>query len=112
MKVDPNNSLTVKLNCAGAKFLFSGDNSATIEKALLKTGLDLRADVLKASHHGSNSANSEAFLRAVNPKLLVISVGADNKFGHPSPLVLERAASLNINVKRTDQDGSVKIFGP
>jgi competence protein ComEC len=109
IKVDPNNSLVVKLNCAGKKFLFSGDNSAIVEKALLNSGFDLAADVFKASHHGSNSANSEKFFRAVGPELLVIPVGADNKFGHPSPKILERAAALGINIKRTDKDGDIKI---
>jgi competence protein ComEC len=112
VKIDPNNSLIVKLDCQGEKFLFSGDNSAAIEKALLASGLDLNVDVLKASHHGSNSANSEAFLRAASPELLVIPVGTDNKFGHPHPKVLERAAALDIDVKRTDKDGNIKIFRP
>ena len=112
VKIDPNNSLVVKLNCAGEKFLFVGDNSAVVEKALLTSGFALKADVLKAAHHGSNSASSAAFLQAVNPSLLAISVGADNKFGHPSPQTLERAAALDIDIKRTDQLGSVKIFSP
>ena len=108
--VDPNNSLIVKLDCAGRKFLFSGDNSARVEKILLKSSLDLRADVFKVSHHGSNSANSEAFLSAVNPQLTVISVGADNKFGHPAPAVMERLQKMGIKIKRTDQDQTIKIF--
>lgn len=109
--MDPNNSLIVKLDCAGRKFLFSGDNSSRVEKILLKSGLDLRADVFKVSHHGSNSANSEAFLAAVKPQLAAISVGADNKFGHPSPAVLERLQKMGIKIERTDQEQTIKIFG-
>jgi competence protein ComEC len=119
---DQNNSLVARLNCAGRTFLFSGDNSAKVEKALLaftaagtacrQFTCDLSAAVFKASHHGSNSANSEAFLRAVQPRLMVISVGADNHFGHPHPAVLARAAALGITVRRTDQDSSVSLTSP
>lgn len=112
VKSDPNNSLIVKLDCAGDRFLFTGDSSATVEKALLSSDFDLTADIFKASHHGSNSANSEAFLLTANPAALVISVGAGNKFGHPDQRILERAAASGINVKRTDQDGDIKIISP
>jgi len=107
---DPNNSLVAKLDCAGKKFLFSGDNSSKMEKLLLASGLDLRADVFKASHHGSNTANSGAFLEALRPSLVVISVGANNTFHQPSPLVLSRLKEMGIKFKRTDENQTVKIF--
>jgi competence protein ComEC len=112
IKDDPNNSLVVKLDCEAQKFLFTGDDSAVVEKALLASGRDWRADIFKAAHHGSNSANSELFLNAVSPQLLVISVGADNRFGHPSPKILERAVDLGIKIKRTDREGDIRIFSP
>jgi competence protein ComEC len=112
IKADENNSLAIRLDCAKQQFLFTGDNSLVVEKALINSGWNIQAQVLKAAHHGSNTANSEAFLRAVNPKLLVISVGANNHFGHPSPKVLERSAALGITVKRTDQLGNIKILSP
>lgn len=107
---DENNSLYARLDCAGQTFLFTGDSGTKADQALITSGWPLPADVLKASHHGSNSANSEEFLRAVNPRLLIISVGADNKFGHPTPTVLERADALGLEVKRTDQIGTIKII--
>ncbi|HBA36550.1 TPA: hypothetical protein DCZ15_01595 [Candidatus Falkowbacteria bacterium] len=107
---DDNNSLYARFVCDKQSVLFTGDNSAKAEKALLVSGWPLSAEVLKASHHGSKTANSEEFLRAVNPNLLVISVGEDNRFGHPHPLILERAVDLGISVKRTDELGSLKIF--
>ncbi len=110
IKSDDNNSLVAKLNCAGQSFLFTGDNSAAVEKALLKSDWKAQASVLKASHHGSNSANTEDFLRAVNPGLLVISVGLDNKFGHPHPKVIDRAGILSIPIKQTSQSGTITIF--
>lgn len=112
VKADENNSLEAKLNCGGQKFLFTGDNSAVVEKALVSAGWDLVADILKTPHHGSNTASSGIFLDAVKPKIMVISVGADNTFGHPHPAVLERAADRKIEVRRTDQAGTIKIYGP
>lgn len=106
---DDNNSLIAKLDCRQKSFLFTGDSNTKVEKAMLSLNQDWRADVFKASHHGSVTANSEPFLRAVNPQLLIISVGADNRFGHPHPSILERAANLGIELKRTDQDGTVII---
>jgi len=108
---DQNNSLIAKLNCAKNTFLFSGDNSFIVERALLKSGFDLKATVLKASHHGSKSASSEAFLRAVSPSTFVISDGLNNKFNHPSPEIVERAKTLGLKIFRTDKQGTIRIFG-
>ena len=107
---DDNNSLVLKFLCQDKKFLFSGDNSLKVEKALVNSGWDLNADILKAAHHGSNSANSEIFLTAVNPEKIIVSVGADNRFGHPNPKFLERAEKLGISVFRTDILKTIKIF--
>lgn len=112
IKSDPNNSLVAKLDCDRQKLLFSGDNNSAVEKALLKSDFDVKADVFKASHHGSNTSNSEAFLNKVAPKLIIIPVGKDNKFGHPSPKVLEKIKEIGIIVKRTDQDNTIKIINP
>ncbi|PIR95303.1 hypothetical protein COT93_03075 [Candidatus Falkowbacteria bacterium CG10_big_fil_rev_8_21_14_0_10_37_18] len=118
---DQNNSLVIYLNCAGKKFLFSGDNNHRVEQALLalsadqencdRFACDLWVDVFKASHHGSKTANSKEFLLALQVQLLVISVGVDNRFGHPYPATLERAKSLGIIVKRTDLDGTISFDG-
>ena len=110
LKEDDNNSLVFKLNCQTTSALFTGDNSLKVEAALLKTAENWSAKILKASHHGSKSANSEEFIRAVKPSFLVISVGAKNKFGHPSPEIIDRAGKLDINIKRTDQAGTIKFF--
>lgn len=109
IKNDGNNSLVSKLTCQKTTALFTGDNNFKIEAALLKTGIDWSAEILKASHHGSKSANSEIFLRAVDPSWFVISVGVNNRFGHPSDEIITRVNYLNIFVKRTDRDGTVKI---
>lgn len=109
VKENDNNSLVTRLECRGLKFLFSGDNELAVEKSLLSLNRDWKVDVFKASHHGSKTSNSQAFLEAVSPKLIVISVGLDNKFNHPASEVLEIIKFLGMRVKRTDQDSSIEI---
>ena len=76
-------------------------------------GQDLGAEVLKVGHHGSRTSSSEAFLDAVQPEIALISAGQGNTFGHPHVEVLERLAARGITVRRTDQEGWVRvIFAP
>ena len=69
---------------------------------------ELSSTVLKVPHHGSDTSSSAPFLEAVNPHLAVISVGADNRFGCPSPEVVERLEARAI-LKRTDEDGAIEV---
>ncbi len=110
IKFDPNNSILVRLDCAQKTFLFAGDDNAAVEQAVLRSKWKLRADVFKSSHHGSKTANTKLFLQAIKPQLMSISVGKNNKFGHPSPEVVDRAVKLGIKVLRTDQVGTIKVF--
>ena len=66
-------------------------------------------DVLKVGHHGSRSSTTEAFLKAVSPSIGIISVGADNNYGHPTRETLERLVRYNVQVLRTDQVGTVVV---
>lgn len=108
-KVDGNNSLVTKLNCLSATALFTGDNSARVEDLMMKKGVVLTAKILKAAHHGSKTANSQKFLEAVNPERLIISVGANNRFGHPSPEIIKILEKMGIKFNRTDYEGTIKI---
>jgi beta-lactamase superfamily II metal-dependent hydrolase len=103
-----NYSLVSKLDCGG-RWLFTGDIGATAEKGLLASGFDLTADVLKVAHHGSAAGNTEAFLRVVNPRTAVISAGAGNSYGLPSPEILRRLKNFGFNILRTDFLGTVKM---
>ncbi len=105
-----NNSLTTKLDCADYEFLFAGDNEAEAESALIKSSFDLHADIFKASHHGSKTSNTEAFLETVRPQKMIISAGKDNRFGHPNQEVLDRAEIMGIEVQRTDIDDTIDIL--
>ena len=78
-------------------------------KALKEKYPSVYSDVLKVSHHGSSTSSEMAFLKAVSPKVAVISVGRNNRFGHPHDEVLERLEYLGIPVARTDEGGAIKV---
>ncbi len=102
-------SVVVLLEYGGLRMLLTGDIGAPSEAELLVAGVDLGATVLKVSHHGSASASSAAFLAETAPQIAMISVGADNRFGHPSPQVLERLEAIQARVLRTDQVGTIEL---
>ena len=104
---DNNNAIVLRLDYGGTSLILTGDAESEAEADMIAAGLPLRADVLKAGHHGSNGASSPEFIAAVAPRLAVIPVGADNKFGHPHPAVLERLKS--VEVLRTDQNGRIEV---
>lgn len=108
---DPNDiSAVVHVRYAGFSALLTGDAPAWVEERLVaRYGPTLRADVLKAGHHGSRTATSGAFLDAVGPELVVISAGARNDYGHPHPEVLARLRARGIPTARTDLDGTVRV---
>jgi len=103
-----NESLVVKLQYGAVSFLLTGDAGQEEEDALLGAhGAFLRSKVLKAPHHGSQTSSSGRFLEAVCPEHAVISVGKYNRFGHPSPAVVERYRTAGASVSRTDEEGAV-----
>jgi len=102
-----NNSVVLRLTWGEVSFLLPGDLEKAGEEALLSEGEELRSTVLKVAHHGSAYATGDPLLAAVHPAVAVISVGADNWYGHPSPQVLERLEDSL--VYRTDLNGRVKL---
>lgn len=102
-------SIVADLRYKNDSFLFTGDAEQKVEDELISDKVDLSADVLKVSHHGSKTATSQEFLDAVKPQIAVISVGKDNKYGHPTPTVLDRLAQNGIKILRTDKGGTIVI---
>jgi competence protein ComEC len=101
--------VVARLTFGAVSILFTGDAEAPTEAWLLGAGEDLRADVLKVAHHGSRYASGARFLRAVRPRVAVISAGAGNEYGHPAPITLARLGRLGAAVYRTDLDGDVTV---
>ena len=102
-----NRSLFVMAEINDIKFLFTGDAETKMEKRLLNENLNLDCDVLKVSHHGSNTSSSKAFLKAVTPEYSVISVGEDNIYSHPHKSTLSLLKDVDSEIYRTDHSGNI-----
>lgn len=100
-------SIICKLTYGQTTFLFGGDAECEAEHDLVESVANLRADVLKVNHHGSDTSSSYVYLRSVMPTYAVISVGANNPYGHPSEDVLSRLEDADAVVMRTDQLGTI-----
>ncbi|UGT54137.1 ComEC/Rec2 family competence protein [Nocardia asteroides] len=101
-------SLVLRAQTTVGTILFTGDIEEAAQTRLLDR--DIRADILKIPHHGSRTT-TPAFLRAVHPRLALISAGADNTFGHPHPAVTTALDALGTTVARTDRHGDVIVSG-
>lgn len=102
-----NYSVVLKLTYENTSFLFTGDAEALSEEEILKKGFNIKADVLKIGHHGSNSSTSTNFFNEVNPKVSIISCGKGNDYGHPHKETLAKLKNNNTILYRTDLDGTV-----
>ncbi|GIN10560.1 ComE operon protein 3 [Shouchella clausii] len=102
-------SVVLFVEIEGITFLFTGDLEETGEQRLIRSYPDMQADVLKVGHHGSLSSTTEPFISQVAPRYAFISAGAQNRFGHPHPEVVERLEKANIIVWRTDVHGMVEL---
>ena len=100
---DNSNVIYTELN--GYKFMFMGDASVTTEKEILDKYNLPDIDVLKVGHHGSRTSSSKEFINKINPKYSIISVGKNNRYGHPNKEVLDNLKDTKIY--RTDIDGSI-----
>lgn len=106
---DNDASIVLLLEAYGKRILFTGDMGEKVEERLEKEGLLPPLDVLKVAHHGSKTGTSAQFLDVTQPKLAIISVGRNNRYGHPAGEVLQRLNARRIQTIRTDQSGAVTI---
>lgn len=102
-------SLVIKATINNLDYLFMGDASVKVEKALLEQYPDLKADVLKVSHHGSNTGTSAQFLDAINAKIALISCGKNNRYNHPHDEIITRLKDYGLKIYRSDTMGMVKV---
>lgn len=107
-----NNSLICKLNYNNFSMLFTGDIEKVAEEKILNN-IDndlLNVDILKVAHHGSKTSSTEEFIKAVKPRIALIGVGKNNKFGHPNEDVLNRLSNYGTKIYRTDENGEISIM--
>lgn len=100
-----NSSIVLKAVYGQNVFLFMGDAEADLENYILNSGSNIKCDVLKVAHHGSDTSTSTSFLAKAAPSAAVICCGADNSYGHPSQSTLDNLAG--IPVWRTDLNGTI-----
>jgi competence protein ComEC len=98
-------SVVAELNFGENSFLFTGDLPSEKEQELIKNNPDLKSNVLKVAHHGSKYATTSEFLDVVKPEDAIISVGKNNKYGHPTQEVLDRLKNIGAKIFRTDETG-------
>ncbi|CDA80037.1 dNA internalization competence protein ComEC/Rec2-like protein [Clostridium sp. CAG:594] len=101
------NSNVIYTELDGYKFMFMGDAGIDKEKDILDKYNLSNVDVLKVGHHGSKTSTGSSFIKKINPKYSIISVGENNRYGHPNNEALKNLA--NSKIYRTDLDGSIEI---
>ncbi len=101
-----NYSAVIKVTYKDNALLFTGDAEELSENQITA---NIDADILKVGHHGSSTSSSKHFLDRVSPQIAVISCGADNDYGHPHKEVLQRLNKKNVEIYRTDEDGTIVI---
>lgn len=102
-------SIVLRVVFGDVVFLFTGDAEASSEQAMLASGRDLHAQILKLGHHGSDTSSTLGFLQAVDPEVAIWSAAKDNEYGHPHASVIERLTSLGIPVFGTATEGSIVV---
>lgn len=104
-----NCSIVLRLIFGETTFLFTGDAEDKAEEIILNNNLNIQADVLKIGHHGSRYSTTDEFLKKVNPKYAIISVGTGNSYKHPESIVLSKLKANNIEIHRTDLEGTIIV---
>ncbi|NLB61737.1 MAG: MBL fold metallo-hydrolase [Clostridiales bacterium] len=105
-----NYSIMLHFAYGSSSLLLSGDGEKKAEENVLENFEDIEADVLKLGHHGSDTASTREFVLAVNPSLAIISLGEDNKYGHPHKTTLDLLEELNKMILRTDTSGTIHVI--
>ena len=104
-----NDSVVLRLVFGSVAVLMAGDIEQPAEQDLVRSGIDLRAHVLKVPHHGSKTSSTATFIDAVRPSYAVFSVGERSRFGHPRPEVVERYVARGTAVLQTGRNGTITI---
>lgn len=105
-----NSSIGIRVLYKNHSIMLSGDLEAGAEKEIVDSGENIKADIFKAGHHGSKTANSSPYLAKIKPSTVVIQCGKDNSFGHPHKEAMERFSEESVEkIFRNDLDGTVEF---
>ncbi|MDO8183554.1 MAG: ComEC/Rec2 family competence protein [bacterium] len=101
-------SVVAKLTYGASSYLLIGDATIKVEQQLLNQDPNiLKTEVLKAGHHGSKTSSGPEFVAAVKPEYAIISVGKDNRYGHPHQVTLDTLVTAGAKILRTDESGTI-----
>ena len=100
-------SLVIGFKMNQKNFLIMGDATSYVERQIVKNEVNINCDILRVGHHGSNTSSCDEFIKYVHPDVAIISVGKNNKFGHPNQEVLATLKRYNVNIRRTDLEGTI-----
>lgn len=107
--LENNMSTVIEIKKDDFSCILTGDAEYSEENALIESGNTLACTVYVVGHHGSSSSSSEAFVKAMNPAVAFISVGADNSYGHPTEKTLKTLLADNVSIYRTDLQGNISL---
>lgn len=102
-----NYSIVVKITFRNTSMLFMGDAEDLSESEIISAGYDVKANLVKVGHHGSDSSTTEKFIKDVQPKYAIISVGKGNSYEHPAQSTIDRLNNAGILIYRTDEVGTI-----
>ena len=103
-------SLVIGFSVGGDSYLITGDASKQVESNIMNEYQNIPCDILKVGHHGSKTSTSDAFIKWLKPKVGIISCGKNNKYGHPHSEVLTILKNHNVQIRRTDLEGTISYF--
>lgn len=98
-------SIVIKATYGEKSFLFTGDEENENEESRSWE----KINVLKVGHHGSNTSTSQDFLNQIKPDIAIISVGTNNKYGHPTKKTLDKLNKIGARIYRTDESGTITV---
>ncbi|QQK75802.1 DNA internalization-related competence protein ComEC/Rec2 [Salicibibacter cibarius] len=107
---DNDQSIVIDAHLYGTRWLFTGDLEEEGEKRLIRDYPDLRADILKAGHHGSQTSTIPSFVEHLRPTAAVISAGENNRYNHPHPDVIQTLEEAGVQIFRTDEQGAARFY--
>lgn len=107
---DNEKSLVIGFRLGKKDYLITGDASKSVESQIMKEYKTIPCDILKVGHHGSKTSTSDSFVKWLNPEIGVISVGKNNKYGHPNKEVIDVLQRNNVKIRRTDLEGTISFM--